>query len=156
MRNWNIYIGLVFSVFLLSFSFNKIGETVTISEAKEGNSAYALKCNKQLNETNKVTYQYFLEIYSNQNPRSNFDSDDDYAAYTQFHLQELFSVKMKGIVKKVYGARMEQGIKGSNIYRITLYFEDDTFRKIKNLEIDFDDKLFENKKIILTAKKVKL
>lgn len=156
MRNWNIYIGLVFSVFLLSFSFNKIGETVTISEAKEGNSTYALKCNKQMNEANKVAFQYFLEIYSNQNPRTNFDSDDDYAAYTQFHLQELFSVKMNGVEKKVYGARMEQGIKGSNVYRITFYFEDDTFRKMKNLEIDFDDKLFENKKIILTAKKVKL
>lgn len=156
MRNREIHIFLLLSIFLLSFNRLDKDKTRTISSAIEGVSFYELKCNKRLNEENKVSYQYFLEIYSDIDPKKNFDSDNDYANYTQFHLQELFKIKMNGVPLKVYGARLEQGIKGANVYRINLYFEKDSSRKIKNLEVDFNDRLFENKNIIFIAKKVNL
>ncbi len=156
MRNREVFIGLLLSFFLFSFSLGKKEGTITISEVSEGNSVYTLKCNKLLNEENKLGHQYFLEVYSTNDPRRSFDTDEDYAKYTQFQLQELFEIKINGKEAKVFGSRLELGIKGSNVYRINLYFENDALKKIKDLEVDFDDQLFENKKIILTAKKVKL
>ena len=156
MRNKEIYIGFLLTIFLFSFNVNKKEGTVIISEANEGNSTYTLKCSKRINEENNLAYQYFLEVYSSIDPKNNFETSDEYANFVQFKLNELFKITLNGEKVKVFGSRLEQGITGTNVYRINIYFEKDTMKKIKNIEVDFEDRLFENKNIILTAKKVKL
>lgn len=147
---------MIFLFFLLSgFMPKKGNRTVLLAEASEGKTIYTLQCNTQQDEGHRIRKQYFIEISSENDPKTLFETVDEYAFFTQFKLHTLFEISMNSKAVKVFGSRMEPGLKESGIYRINLYFENDENKKIKDLTVEFDDQLFEHKKITLITQKIK-
>lgn len=154
MKTLTIYsVMLFFGFFLTGFVPVKKNGTVVLAEVTEGKTSYVLKCNTQYDEANKIRHQYFVEIFSENDPKLHFETMDEYALFTQFNLHTLFEISVNNQNVKVFGSRMEPGLKESGIYRINLYFENDGIKKMKDLKVEFEDQLFENKKIILNTNK---
>lgn len=153
MRTKVYFINIVFCIFLSGFRTIPKPDMITVAQKSEGTTSYMLKCNKTQKEDKSWSYQYFLEIVSDKNPKEKFSTHDEYIQFTSFHLNTLFTIHINGAESKMLGCRMEPSFQNFDIYRFVLFFENDDLKKIKKITLEFDDKLFENKLITLTNQK---
>jgi|GEM_PF-7102652 len=155
MRTKVYFISLVVFLFLAGFRFAPDPAMITVAQKSEGTTLYTLKCNKTQKADKSWSYQYFLEVTSDKNPKENFSTNDEFIQLTSFHLNTLFNVNVNGVESKMLGCRMEPSFQNFNIYRFVLFFENDDLKKIKKITLEFNDKLFENKLITLTNQNLK-
>lgn len=147
--------GFAFFLFLSGFRTALHSDVVTVAQKSEGTTLYTLKCNKTQKADKSWSYQYFLEVTSDKDPRASFGTNDEFVQFTSFHLNALFNISVNDTESKMLGCRMEPSFQNFNIYRFVLFFENDDLKKIKKITLEFNDKLFENKLITLTNQKLK-